>query len=1010
MDPRPHILRFAAAILLLALCACGGGGDGGAGTPPSATSIGAAGGTVTGPNGAMVVIPPGALATDTSIAIEQTTAGSPTLPGTFTAAGAMFAFTPHGTTFAVPVTVTLPFDPASVPAGSAPALFKTNPSNQWEQVAGATFGSGNVSAPVTGFSFVQVGGLLRDDPKRVWAFTTSNGFKETRIDGDTLIGGELDVIAEFGAANFDEPVIRLHETLPPDGKANGQIFSTASGVTYGVSAEAPDGKVGGPDPIGSASRLTQTQSFIKVSDDATMQFTVTSVIVELKDFRFALPPGLAVTAMRGEATLAVSATKTTETNPFFHSSGRAGIYGARGFFIPRAEDESFSRSHLWSRLDDFDFVTEDVTYTVGVGPTTGVCHGTRVALTFKHPHTYVVNLSAVKKFEEFTLRTDAYAETLNGRGGGAAGDCEATSIRVSLRDPLEVGGSTLSFSGLQPTNRPADVPPPGAVLVPPAACVPGPGPVAEAGVLQFDAASYSVDEFAAAPVITVTRTGGSSGAVTATFTTNDGSAIGGTDYAPLNVTVFFADGDASPRVVSVPIINDQVDEIDKTVNLTLSQPGGCAALGAQTTAVLTIRDDDAPAAQPSGLDTTFGIAGKADSTERGGAATAFGGDRSSMALQDDGKIVMVGGTFSDFILARFNADGSLDTGFGVDGKVRTDMGSGLRPEEALAVAIQPDGKIVVVGYTGIDVAPPANDPPLTFALARYNADGSLDTAFGAGGRVSGNVNGIAYAVAIQGDGKIVLAGEFAPAVTNGVDFSDVAVARFNANGSLDASFGVGGTGQVTTDVGNATNSARNLVLQPNGAIVVSGKPAGNSAGFDHTDVLRYNTNGSLDTSFGSGGKLAIAGADVGEGLVRQPDGRLVLAGSVTEATVPATARFLLKRLNANGSLDTTFGNAGTVDTAFAVNAAARAVALQGDGKIVAVGTTAFSVNSNFVVARYAVDGSIDRAFGSDGNLSIDFFGFSDVGESVLVQRDGKIVVGGQARHNFDGYGMARINP
>lgn len=129
----------------------------------------------------------------------------------------------------------------------------------------------------------------------------------------------------------------------------------------------------------------------------------------------------------------------------------------------------------------------------------------------------------------------------------------------------------------------------------PAPCVPGPGPDPAAGVLQFSAAGYTLAEANSTPTITVTRTGGSSGAVTATFTTSDGSAIAGTDYTPVTASVFFADGDAVPRVVEVSIIQDLVSaEPDKTVNLTLSQPGGCAALGQQTTAVLTIRDDDVP--------------------------------------------------------------------------------------------------------------------------------------------------------------------------------------------------------------------------------------------------------------------------------------------------------------------------------------------------------------------------------------------------------------------------------
>ncbi len=250
-----------------------------------------------------------------------------------------------------------------------------------------------------------------------------------------------------------------------------------------------------------------------------------------------------------------------------------------------------------------------------------------------------------------------------------------------------------------------------------------------------------------------------------------------------------------------------------------------------------------------------------------------------MALQADGKIVMVGGTFTDFVMARFNADGSLDTSFGIGGKVTTDMGSGLRPEEGLAVAIQGDGKIVVAGYVGIN-GPGPNKVTTVFAIARYNSDGSLDTSFGTGGRVSGGVNGRARAVVIQPDGKIVLAGDFELELSNGTFVSDFTVARFNTNGSLDLAFGGTGSGQTATDIGQAFNTASNVVLQPDGAIVLSGKANCGQAACDHTDVVRYSANGLLDTSFGNGGKLTLAGKLVGEGLARQADGKLVLAGGV----------------------------------------------------------------------------------------------------------------------------------
>ena len=1018
-----QIFRFAATGLVLTLAACGGGGndDGRAGTPPVTVVIGAAGGTVTGPNGAKVEIPPGALGTDTTIAIALTSAGAPALPTGFTANGQMFAFTPHGTTFAVPVTMTLPFDPASVPAGTTPQFYKTTAQNQWEQVANATFGVDTATAQVDAFSDATVvippvvPPLSRNEPTRKWEFLLlpGNGTHGTIFpspDGSgTQTGGLLEkLIADMGDAHFDRAVRTSGATQQVDGNAAGLVSSTADGATYGVFVEAPFAQKGGPNAIGSVARLEQTQSFKRNAAVASLTFTVSTILIDATDFSPDIPDPATRAAFQitGEVSLAVRAYKSAGID-FYDAAGVASVTGNGKSWTPRAFTDAFSRNSLWA-IGNFDFSTTPLFESLS-GGSVG-CPGTGAVLKLKIPLTFNVDISSILIGEEFTLEAVARAEASNRRGGGSRDDCQASSASAFLRDPLEIGGATLAFIGLEPTNRPVAAPrvP---VLVAPASCVPGPGPNAAAGVLQFDSASYTAEEFAgAAPTITVTRTGGSTGAVTATFTTSDGTALGGTDYTPVNATVFFGDGDAVPRVVAVPIVPDLVDEIDKTVNLTLSQPGGCAALGAQTAAVLTIRDDDARPAVPSGLDTSFGVGGKADTTERGGPGTAFGGDRSSMALQADGKIVMVGGTFTDFILARFNADGSLDTGFGVGGKVTTDMGSGFRSEEAQAVAIQPDGRIVVVGYAAIDTAPPAPRPPATFALARYNTDGSLDTSFGSGGKVSGNVNGLAYAVRVQADGKIVVAGDVPFPSTNGIDFSDFTVARFNANGSLDLAFGTSGTGQVATEIGGAGNSGRNLVLQANGAIVVSGAPPCSQPGCYHTDVVRYNANGTLDASFGSGGKLTLAGVAVGEGLALQRDGRLVLAGSVTDFTVPATARFLLMRLNADGSPDTSFGNAGRVDTAFSESAFARAVALQADGKIVAVGSRAFSVSSDFVVARYNADGSVDRGFGSDGNLSIDFFGFTDIGENVLVQPDGKIVVGGQAENNASGYGVARINP
>ncbi len=148
-------LRASLCSMVLALAACGGGGD----SAPPAPTVGAAGGTVAGPNGAQVVVPAGALAANTAIAVAQSSSGSPALPAGMNAVGAMFAFTPHATSFAAPVTVTVPFDPASVPTGATLSLFKTNAANAWERVANASANAGTMTAQVTSFSFLLVGAV-----------------------------------------------------------------------------------------------------------------------------------------------------------------------------------------------------------------------------------------------------------------------------------------------------------------------------------------------------------------------------------------------------------------------------------------------------------------------------------------------------------------------------------------------------------------------------------------------------------------------------------------------------------------------------------------------------------------------------------------------------------------------------------------------------------------------------------------------------------------------------------
>jgi uncharacterized delta-60 repeat protein len=1047
--------------------------------------IGPAGGTVTGPNGAKVVIPAGALTSDTLINITQTSAGSPVLLAGFSATGFMFEFTPHGITFAIPVTMTLPFNGALVPAGNSPQFYKTNALNQWEQIANAIFGVDSVSAQVAGFSHATVvtPPLTRDDPWRLWQFRVfpADGSAEVILPCHPAscmqVGGLVDDLVDFGSTDFSPGILRPSGSIPlNDGIADGYVLSTANGVTYAVLAEAPTPRPGTSDPNGGAAYLTQRQSFIKRASDASLKFTVTDVIVEAGDFASHDARAQRPIPLMSEVMLDVVAYKTPNAY-FFHGAGYVAIVGDNEDWVPAVTGVSDAPAELW-QLDDFDVKTSsNISYTVGTAPITGTCSGTRGFLRLKKPLTYSVDLSSIGVNEEFSLRVITHAQAWN-RKGGRKDDCQANYAYAVLQDPLAVGGTTLVINGLEATNRPLPGPPE-QQLVAPAACVPGPGPSPAAGVLQFDAANFTVDEHSAAvPTVTVSRSGGSSGAVTATFTTSDGTAVAGSNYSAVNATVFFGDGKTGSRVVSVPIIGNQIDENDKTVNLTLSQPGGCAALGGQTTSVLTIRDDDTPPSvnvsiggtvtglggsgvvltniglevvitangafsfptlmasglpynvqlktQPSNpnqvctitngagitananitnvavncvtppangsLDLSFGNSGK--------VSTAFGGDDTAMALQGDGKIVMVGGSSSDFVLARYNADGVLDTSFGSAGFVTTDIAGAA--DEAHGIAIQSDGKIVVVGSARVG----ANDD---FAIVRYNVNGTLDTSFGTLGKVTTDINGgtdAAHGVAIQSDGKIVVVGN---AALVGTDF---VVARYAANGVLDAGFGANGNGKVSTDIVGGTDLARNVVLRSNGAMLVSGPVTqANDSGLDHAGLASYDANGVLDASFGTGGKVFLSGMRVGEGLAVQRDGKIVLGGSLEVGVFPARAsQFALLRLSANGGTDSGFGVNGLVTTAFtSLGDFGRAVVLQSDDKIVVVGQSSNQSNPDFAVARYNTDGALDTSFALDGKLIIDFFGSFDGAEGAVVQSDGNFVVGGFARNGArTGYALVRV--
>jgi uncharacterized delta-60 repeat protein len=395
------------------------------------------------------------------------------------------------------------------------------------------------------------------------------------------------------------------------------------------------------------------------------------------------------------------------------------------------------------------------------------------------------------------------------------------------------------------------------------------------------------------------------------------------------------------------------------------------------------------------LDGTFGNSGWVTTDFYGlGLDHAY-----SVAIQDDGKIVVAGATDdgdnSDFAVVRYDPDGCLDTSFGSGGRVVTDIGGG--DDEAHSIAIQSDGKILVAGNV-------YNSGNWDFGLVLYNTDGSLDTGFGVEGRVITDIGGsynFAYSIAMQADGKIVVVG----AAANGPD-TDFAVVRYNGDGSLDTGFGI--DGMVTTDVGGSYDTAYSVAIQTDGKIVVAGN-AHNGSNFDF-GLVRYNSDGSLDTGFDGDGKITTSigtSADEAYSVAIQDDGKIVVAGVANNGS---NNDFALARYNIDGSLDSGFDGDGIALTDFYnSHDMANSLAIQRDGKIVVVGVAYNPVNQDFALARYNTNGSLDISFGGDGEVTTDIYGgLSDEATSVAIQGNGKICVAGIANNGSNNdFALAR---
>ncbi len=401
------------------------------------------------------------------------------------------------------------------------------------------------------------------------------------------------------------------------------------------------------------------------------------------------------------------------------------------------------------------------------------------------------------------------------------------------------------------------------------------------------------------------------------------------------------------------------------------------------------------AQSPGDLDKTFGNGGKVNVGIVGYYDVA-----QDVALQKDGKIVVVGygkespASFKGLSMARYLQNGEMDYDFGNLGvihRVTTDLEG-----EANSVAIQKDDKIVVTGYS---ISPATNNEEIT--LIRFNANGNIDKSFGDKGLVVTEISSekdVGESVAIQNDGKIVVIG-----TTQHKPTLDIVLVRYDEYGQLDYYFGIGGI--VITDINSALDIGKVVAIQQDGKIVV--------AGFTHIGkkffmvLLRYDSNGDLDPTFGKSGIVItdINGRRGEMDMVIQDDGKIILVGP---SEVEDSHHFTVLRFNNNGSVDKSFGNNGVTKTIIGNYSEAESVALDAHGNIVVAGTTELR-NEAFVVAMYDQNGMLVPDFGSNGIVKKSFIKNSvDRAHSVVIDNDGNIIVVGETKNDYTTFGLVRL--
>jgi uncharacterized delta-60 repeat protein len=450
-----------------------------------------------------------------------------------------------------------------------------------------------------------------------------------------------------------------------------------------------------------------------------------------------------------------------------------------------------------------------------------------------------------------------------------------------------------------------------------------------------------------------------------------------------------------------------------------------------------------------GLDPAFAGAGKRTIPLPSGVSTEWA---TAVAVQKDGDIVLAGqagsGPGSTFDIVRLRADGTNDTSFGTNGHVTVQF-NGATTEVVSSVAIDPDTQKILVAGTITTTDGQSTDT--AFAVARLNADGSLDTGFNGSGEETVEVGGQATArgattasvtlstVALQDNGKVLLSGTVFTRQFQVANTESLVVVRLNKDGGVDTSFGSGGQASVPVAVAasNSAGAAAPLAVGEDGKIVVAGTtgaPQGTAAA-NYFTVARLTSAGQLDTTFGTGGQTSFGfGTNLDNEVTSVAvlgNGRVVVGGFTRpDGSTGSNSDFALAKLNADGSLDTDFNGTGVQTLGFDLGGTnadqINALAVQDDGKILAVGSAVTATLSNvngdpvtsahFALARFNKDGSLDSSFGAGGKVD---FGYAlgaladDQATAVALAPDGRLIVAGSVSLNsispeVDAMAVARV--